>query len=94
MASARAPALVQLPLTFRKLVCTKLTQNFREAVEVQTVKVTEENLKPNELLIKNRYVGINASDINVTAGKIQYHKTNISIFINHRSLQFRCCTSF
>ena len=94
MASARTPALVQLPLTFRKLVCTKLTQNFREAVEVQTVKVTEENLKPNELLIKNRYVGINASDINVTAGKTHYHKTNISIFINHRSLQFRCCTSF
>ncbi|XP_073246646.1 prostaglandin reductase-3-like [Porites lutea] len=64
MAAAR-----QLPETFRKLVITKLSTNYREAVELETVPMLQPG--PNELLIKNRYVGINATEINHSAGR--YH---------------------
>ena len=47
MAAAR-----QLPETFRKLVITKLSTNYREAVELKTVPMLQP--EPNELLIKNR----------------------------------------
>lgn len=47
MAAAR-----QLPETFRKLVITKLSTNYREAVELKTVPMLQPG--PNELLIKNR----------------------------------------
>ena len=47
MAAAR-----QLPETFRKLVITKLSTNYREAVELKTVPMLKPG--PNELLIKNR----------------------------------------
>ncbi|XP_071181951.1 prostaglandin reductase-3-like isoform X3 [Mytilus edulis] len=57
----------QLPSTMRKLVVTKISQKFRDVV-----KITQESL-PNpgagEVLVKNRFVGINASDINYTAGR-------------------------
>ena len=48
MAAAR-----QLPETFRKLVITKLSTNYREAVELKTVPMLQPG--PNELLIKNRW---------------------------------------
>ena len=60
---------VQFPLTFRKLVCSRLTQKFRDAVQLQRVQITADDLTSDDLLIRNRYVGINASDINFTAGK-------------------------
>ncbi|VDI02679.1 uncharacterized protein MGAL_10B037349 [Mytilus galloprovincialis] len=57
----------QLPSTMKKLVVTKISQKFRDVV-----KITQESL-PNpgagEVLVKNRFVGINASDINYTAGR-------------------------
>lgn len=55
-----------LPSTFRKLVVTKLTNNFREAVAVKELEM----VKPGagEILIRNRFVGINASDVNFSAG--------------------------
>jgi len=56
-----------LPTSFKKLVCQKLTTNFEEAVHVVTANVP--SLKANEVLVKNRFVGINASDINYTAGR-------------------------
>lgn len=62
MAAAR-----KLPETFRKLVITKLSTNYREAVESLTVPMLQP--KPDELLLKNRYVGINATDINHSAGR-------------------------
>ena len=62
-------SLVQFPLTFRKLICAKLTPNFREAVKLQNICINESDLSPGSVLIKNRYVGINASDINYTAGR-------------------------
>lgn len=49
MAAAR-----KLPETFRKLVITKLSTNYREAVESLTVPMLQP--KPDELLLKNRWV--------------------------------------
>lgn len=60
---------VRLPLTFKKLVCTKLTHVFREAVELQTAEILPGDVEPGEVVVRNRYVGINASDINLTAGR-------------------------
>ncbi|KAJ7390945.1 Prostaglandin reductase 3 [Desmophyllum pertusum] len=59
----------QLPETFRKLVISKFSTNYREAVELMTVPMLRPG--PDELLVKSRYVGINATDINHSAGR--YH---------------------
>lgn len=53
--------------SFRKIVATTLTTDFRKACEVVTAKVG--NLAENEVLVKTRYAGINATDINVAAGR-------------------------
>lgn len=58
---------MSLPATFRKLVVQKITPNFRQAV-----KLVEASLpKPGqgEIVVKNRYVGINASDVNYVAAR-------------------------
>ena len=68
LAMATTCAAVRLPLTFKKLVCTKLTHVFREAVELQTAQILPEDVEPGQIVVRNRYVGINASDINLTAG--------------------------
>ncbi|RWS26054.1 Zinc-binding alcohol dehydrogenase domain-containing protein 2-like protein [Leptotrombidium deliense] len=57
---------MSLPATYEKILITKLTPNFREAAQVVSTQ-----LKPpakNEILLKVLYVGINASDIVVSAG--------------------------
>ncbi|KAM9852733.1 prostaglandin reductase-3-like isoform 1-T1 [Aulostomus maculatus] len=51
----------------KKLVVTKLSPHFREAVCVQTVAVPIPG--DADLLVRNRFVGINASDINYSAGR-------------------------
>uniref|UniRef100_UPI00398EB66F prostaglandin reductase-3-like n=1 Tax=Pristiophorus japonicus TaxID=55135 RepID=UPI00398EB66F len=53
--------------TMRKLAVTALSPNFREAVRVQSVRVPSP--ADGELLVRNRFVGINASDINYSAGR-------------------------
>ncbi|KAG8340743.1 Alcohol dehydrogenase GroES like domain [Trypanosoma vivax] len=53
---------------YRKLVATSLSSNFRHATEIVSAAFPDK-LKPTELLVKNYYVGINASDINFTAGR-------------------------
>lgn len=53
--------------SMKKLVVTKLSQNFRSAVCLQTVPVPTPG--DEDLLVKNRFVGINASDINYSAGR-------------------------
>ncbi|PEN12850.1 alcohol dehydrogenase [Longibacter salinarum] len=55
--------------TYRKLIATKLTTNFRDAAELVEEDVPE--LKPHEVLIRNVYAGINATDVNITAGRYQ-----------------------
>ncbi|KAJ0000137.1 hypothetical protein NQD34_011979 [Periophthalmus magnuspinnatus] len=56
-----------IPGSMKKLVVTKLSPHFREAVSVQTVAVPTPGNE--ELLVRNRFVGINASDINYSAGR-------------------------
>ncbi|XP_038065958.1 prostaglandin reductase-3-like [Patiria miniata] len=58
---------VALPATFRKLVCTKLTPHFRDAVSIETVPMLKPG--PQEILVRNRFAGINAGDVNKTAGR-------------------------
>ncbi|XP_022083659.1 prostaglandin reductase-3-like [Acanthaster planci] len=60
-----------LPATFRKLVATKLSQHFKDAVTLQTVPMLKPG--PKDILVRNRFVGINASDINKTAGRYSLH---------------------
>jgi len=45
----------------------KLTTNFREAVSIETANVCKP--KEGEVCIKNKYVGVNATDINRTKGR-------------------------
>lgn len=59
-------ATKNLPKAFRKLMVVNRSLNFREAVNITTVPVT--NLAPNEILIRNKFLGVNASDIIRTAG--------------------------
>lgn len=50
----------------RKIVCKKLSTNFRECTEI--VRFTPPALKNGEVRVAVKYVGINASDINYTNG--------------------------
>ena len=43
----------QLPSAFRKLVVNKITNKFRDAVEIVTVPMPKPG--PHEVIIKNRY---------------------------------------
>ncbi|XP_074510856.1 prostaglandin reductase 3-like [Sebastes fasciatus] len=56
-----------IPSSMRKLVVNKLSPDFREAASIQTVAVPTPG--DAELLVRNRFVGINASDINYSAGR-------------------------
>ena len=57
----------QLPKSCRKLVALSLGTRFREVVQLQTVPTPRAG--PSELVVRMRYAGINASDINWTAGR-------------------------
>ena len=56
-----------IPRTCKKLVAVSLSTHFRDCVQVKVTETPRPG--PDEVLIRNRYVGINASDINFTAGK-------------------------
>ncbi|XP_027009080.1 prostaglandin reductase-3 [Tachysurus fulvidraco] len=56
-----------IPSSMKKMMVMKLSPNFRQAVSVETLPVPTP--RSNELLIRNRYIGINASDINYSAGR-------------------------
>ncbi|GIY18595.1 prostaglandin reductase 3 [Caerostris darwini] len=45
----------------------KLTSNFREAVSIDTSEICHP--KEGEVCVRNKYVGINATDVNVTKGR-------------------------
>lgn len=60
-------ALAHIPKSYSKLVAVSVTTNFKEAVRIQTVDTPLP--KPGELLVRARYAGINASDVNLTAGR-------------------------
>ena len=52
---------------FRKLQVTELTTNFRQATQI--VEVSIPTPVANEVLIKNRYAGVSASDPNIAAAR-------------------------
>lgn len=59
----------KIPAEFRKLVCVTTTPRFREAVSV--VSVPTPTPGPGQVLVRTRYAGINASDVNATAGRYE-----------------------
>ena len=56
-----------LPETFQKLVATRHSKNFREAVEIQTIPLLPP--QPGEIIVKNLYAGVNAADLMMAAGQ-------------------------
>ena len=61
----------KLPAEQQKLVVSKVTHKFQEAVEMVNAPVVEPGA--GELLIRNHFVGINAADINISAGRYHDH---------------------
>jgi len=53
--------------SFRKIVASSLSTDFRKACEIVTSTVKP--LTSSEVLIKTKYAGINATDINFSAGR-------------------------
>ena len=53
--------------TYQKLIATSLTPQFREAAEVVEEDVREPG--PGEVLVRNRWAGVNATDVNISAGR-------------------------
>ena len=53
--------------TYQKLIATSLTPHFREAAEVVEAEVEEPG--PGEVLVRNRWAGVNATDVNISAGR-------------------------
>ncbi|DAZ97611.1 TPA: hypothetical protein N0F65_002230, partial [Lagenidium giganteum] len=62
----RAPRESTHTMKSRKIVCKKLSTNFRECTEIVSFDVPQ--LRQNEVLVQTKYVGVNASDINYTNG--------------------------
>lgn len=60
-------AAKQLPATMRKVIATRMSQKFRDVVTITEVPTPKPG--DGQILVKNRFVGINASDINFTAGR-------------------------
>lgn len=56
-----------IPKMYKKLIAVSINQNFREAVKTQSCPIPRPG--PGELLVRNKYAGINASDVNWTAGR-------------------------
>jgi len=58
---------MSVPLFTRRIVAPKLTTDFRNGTFIEKIPVPEPT--NNEIVIKTKYLGINASDINFIAGK-------------------------
>lgn len=56
-----------MPRISRKLVATRRTPHFREAAELVTETVPDPG--PGEVLVRNHWAGVNATDVNITAGR-------------------------
>ena len=55
--------------TVRKLIATELTPDFRQSAALVESEVAGPG--PGEVLVRNRVAGVNASDVNMTAGRYQ-----------------------
>ncbi|KAJ3262345.1 Prostaglandin reductase 3 [Boothiomyces macroporosus] len=64
-------SLKNLPTTFQKIIVHTLSNDFDQATKIVTVdfKSFISQLRPNQVVVRYKYVGINASDINFTAGR-------------------------
>jgi len=68
---------MMIPSRCRQLVGIKLTQRFADAVKIASKDIKP--LQPHEVLVKTRFVGINASDLNVTAGRYKHLKNELPL---------------
>ncbi len=55
------------PTTYRKLIATELTTDFRKAAEIVEMPFPEPG--PGEVVVQNKFAGVNATDVNITAGR-------------------------
>lgn len=56
-----------MPTTYRKMIATELTTNFRQAADIIEVPFPEPG--PGEIVVQNKFAGVNATDVNITAGR-------------------------
>lgn len=54
------------PTSYKKLIASKYSRDFRDASEIVDAPWTDP--RPFEVVIKNHYAGVNATDPNITAG--------------------------
>ncbi|GAB4522648.1 MAG: hypothetical protein OHK0046_35510 [Anaerolineae bacterium] len=52
--------------TYKKLIATHFTNDFRDAAQIVEAELTDP--APDEIIIRNRYAGVNATDVNITTG--------------------------
>ena len=59
------------PAQFRRVIAHTLSADFRAATKIVPVDMAETvaGLEPKQVLVRNMWAGINASDINYTAGR-------------------------
>lgn len=55
-----------LPKTYRKLVAQQFSKDFRQAAQIVEAPLTAP--ADDELIIRNIYAGVNATDVNISAG--------------------------
>lgn len=58
-----------LPKAYNKLIVHQLTSDFKKATKLIQQPLDPSKISKSNLLIKPKYTGINASDINFTSGK-------------------------
>jgi NADPH-dependent curcumin reductase CurA len=59
-----------LPTSYKKVVANKLSTDFREATNISTATLPASHaLKKGNVIIRNIWAGVNASDVNWTAGR-------------------------
>ena len=58
--------LLMLPTTYKKLVAARYSHHFREVAQVVETELAAP--APNEVVIRNHYAGVNATDVNISAG--------------------------
>lgn len=73
--SVKTIPVLTMPSVFKKVVITEETHVFRRAAQVVEVSasVLEAEAVAGKVIVKNLYCGINASDVNFSAGKYGLH---------------------
>ena len=56
-------------MTYRKLVATTFSTNFRDAAAI--VEEPLPDPKPHEVIVRNAYAAVNATDVNIAAGRYE-----------------------